>query len=365
MKEDRILRKAKGLALSRRHGDAIRLLEPEVVRYRDSFSYYHILAVACLHSGDYGGALTYFRRAREIKMRNCDALLGLAVLHLRRGETDRAVEYYLEVQEIEPGNTIAKKALAAIRKHGEPESLSSWLETGKVSRLYPRLKRDSASVRIAVCSLSVIVCAAGIGSAALLKAGPFARDPGADRSGFAASALDAEDRAEPVETGGSYRYILTRKDVLAEYESARKLFLDYRDEAARTRVNRILDSNASAAIKRKARLLADYASAPGFDTLKDRFEYAEVLKDPYLYRDCHVLWRGMATNLTEKAESTSFQLLVGYDTRSTLQGIVPVAFASAVSVDVERPLEVLGRVVLVDGRVHLTGIALHQAAALK
>lgn len=362
MKEDRILLKAKGLALSRRYGEAIRLLEPEVVRYRDSFSYYHILAVACLHSGDYGGALTYFRRAREIKMRNSDALLGLAVLHLRRGETDRAIEYYLEVQEIDPRNAIARRALAAIRKHGAPENLAEWLETGKVARLYPRLKRESGSALAAVALFSVVVCAAGAGSAAALKLGPFARDPGADRSGFAASALDAEDRAEPVETGGSYRYILTRKEVLSEYEAARALFLDYRDEAARTRVNRVLDSNASAAIKRKARLLVDYASIPGFDTLKDRFEYSDVLKDPYLYRDCHVLWRGMATNLSEKDTSTAFQFLVGYDTRSTLQGIVPVVFPSAVAVDVERPLEVLGRVVLVDGRIQLAGVALHQAA---
>jgi hypothetical protein len=54
-----------------------------------------------------------------------------------------------------------------------------------------------------------------------------------------------------VEIGGTYRYVLTKKAVLAEFEEARKLFLDYRDEAARLSINRILESNASVAVSRR------------------------------------------------------------------------------------------------------------------
>lgn len=363
MKDDRILRKAKGLVLARRYGDAIRLLEPEVVRYRDSFVYYYLLAVACLHSGDYGGALTYFRRSREIKIRDVGTLLGLAVLHLRRGETDRAVEYYLEVQELDPRNPLARRALQVIRRYGDPEALSDWMESGKVSRLYPRLPRPPISPRVAILGTLLVLCAAATLTAAVLGVGPFKAGAVTERAGYASTLLDETERSAPVETGGSYRYILTKKAVLEEYVQAQKLFLSYRDEAARVRINRILDSNASAAIKRKARLLADYATVPGFDNLSDRFDYGSVTKDPYLYRDCHVIWGGMATNLVSRETSTSFQLLVGYDTRSTLQGIVPVTFESAVAVDVERPLEVLGRIVLVDGKIQLAGVALHQAPA--
>lgn len=105
---------------------------------------------------------------------------------------------------------------------------------------------------------------------------------------------------------------------------------------------------------------------PGFDTLKDRYSYRDVQKEPVLYRDVHVAWKGMAANLRAEERATSFDLLVGYDTRNALEGIVPVRLEFAATVDVERPLEVLGRLVPVQGRegFRLEGLALHQAGTL-
>jgi hypothetical protein len=184
------------------------------------------------------------------------------------------------------------------------------------------------------------------------------------REGLVPSALKSEERQNPVAVGGSYRYILTRDQVLNTYETARDLFNKDHDESAKMNLNRILESNASDAVKGKARLLISYMEVPGFDTLRDRFAYTEVQQEPALYRDCHVVWRGMATNLMVGETTTSFDFLVGYDTRSTLLGIVPVKFAFSVSVNPEQPLEVLGRVVLVSTDkglyIVIEGVALHQ-----
>jgi len=364
MKDDQILLKAARFIGVRRYGDAIRRLEPEVVRYHDSFRYYYLLGIACLRSGDFGGALTYFRRAREIRMRDPQVLLGLAVLHLRRGETDRAVELYLEVLEKESGNKKAKNALHVIRTKGDPEALSAFIESGRLERLYPPAPRVPLSAgKLAALSLAA-VAAAGAVAFFLMALGlvdaPKVRQQ--RRDGVEDLRLEAEDKKAPAEAGGSYRYVLTQKRVLDEFEEARRLFLDYRDEAAKVRINRILESNASVAVKQKARLLAEYAAVPGFDTLKDRIPYSEAVKDSALYRDVHIVWRGMATNLREGEKTTDFDLLVGYDTRSKLEGIVPVRFDFAVKVDVERPLEVLGRVVPVGEKLRLVGVSLHQAA---
>jgi hypothetical protein len=153
------------------------------------------------------------------------------------------------------------------------------------------------------------------------------------------------------------------------YERARKLFIEHRDEVAKVSLNRLIESNASDPVKNKARLLISYMEEPGFDTLKDRFSYSEIKQDPLLYRNCYVIWRGMATNLTEGEESTTFDFLVGYDTRSTLEGIVPVVFNFSVPLNLERPLEILGKVIPVSSAVgedgiRMEGIALHQAAFL-
>ncbi|QQO08172.1 tetratricopeptide repeat protein [Breznakiella homolactica] len=370
MKFDPILTKAARLSKRGRYGEAIQILEPEVVRYHDSFRYYYILGVSCLYAGDYGGAFTYFKRARDIKMREPSVLLGLAILFLRRGETDRAVDLYLEVQEVDPKNRQARRALETIRRYGDPETLQSWLESGKLKKLFPPLPDAPLSWdQIAIPAAGILI----LGAIAISLVSVIGQKTGkrSERSGFSATALVREEQSEPVQIGGSYRYILTRKQVLDTYEKARTLFTEYRDEAAKVEINLLLESNASESIKNKARLLLSYTNTPGFDSLKDRFAYSSVAADPYLYRGCYVIWRGMATNLDSLENLTSFDLLVGYDTRSTLEGIVPVVFDFSVPVDLERPLEVLGQVVPAaagDGlgpAVRLEAIALHQSGSLR
>jgi hypothetical protein len=107
---------------------------------------------------------------------------------------------------------------------------------------------------------------------------------------------------------------------------------------------------------------------PGFDTFRrgDNVAYNDVIEDPLLYNGVHIIWRGMATNVVTADTGTTFDFLVGYDTRKTLEGIVPVIFSHAVPLNPERPLEVLGRIVPAgpDGPIQLEGVALHQSGSL-
>jgi hypothetical protein len=365
MRFDPILTGAIRLARGGKFGEAIHKLETEVVRYHNSFFYYYILGVSCLHAGDFGGALTYFKRAREIKIQDPQVLLGLAVLFLRRGDTDRALDLYLEVLDQDGRNRIARKALSGIRKYSGTDAFSLWIESGKLTRFYPPLPRlPPRTALIILGGLAFALLCGGLLIKFNILSLPF--QAAASRNGYADSALEREELNAPVQIGGSYRYILTKDQVIAAYNKARSLFIDLRDEAAKVELNRIIESNASEAVKNKARLLLPYLEVPGFDTLKDRFPYTTVAEDPGLYRDCYVIWRGMATNLDAGEAATAFDFLVGYDTRRTLEGIVPVVFNFSVSVNPEKPLEVLGRVIPVAAGdrqgpvVHLEGIALYQ-----
>ncbi|MDR0453133.1 MAG: tetratricopeptide repeat protein [Treponema sp.] len=363
MKLDPVLTKAIRLLRRRKYGDVIRTLESEVFRFRDSFRYYYILGIACLKVNDFGGALDFFKRAYDIKKKDVRILLGLAVLFMRRGSTDRAVDLYLEVQEIDPKNRIAKRALKMIRKHGAAGNDDSWAETGKLSVLYPPAPKAPFSAKTVLIPLFLILATGAVFLLYRLNIlNPF-NSPG-DRQGLSLTMLDREERDAPVQVDGAYRYVLTRNEVLRTYAEAQKLFLQYRDEQAKVNLNRIIESNASEAVKNKARLLLSYTGEPGFDTLRDRFKYTDVLDDPSLYRDCHVIWRGMAANLELGEDSTAFELLVGYDTRRTYEGTVAVTLGFAANINTEQPLEVLGRVVPVSGPggmgIRLRGLAVHQ-----
>ena len=83
----------------RQFATAIKLLEGRAETYEDNFEYYLITGIACLYVGDFGAAGSYFQRARKIKITDTRLILGQAAIYLRRGDTDRALQYYLEVIE--------------------------------------------------------------------------------------------------------------------------------------------------------------------------------------------------------------------------------------------------------------------------
>lgn len=371
MKTDPLLNKAARLAKKRDYEGALKLLRAEEDRYYGSFKYYYLCGVVNLHAGIFLEAKHNFDSAKKIKMKDPSTLLGLAVLYLRglgsRGtNTSQAVDYYLDVLEFDPKNKIAKNALTVIRKYSASEDFSDWLTAEKLSKLYPPIPFPAIDPKILVYG--------GLGLCAILilVSGLFFKViPDIKRKNARASmelALTSQERASAVETGGSYMYILTRTQATDLYDRALSLFTSYRDEAAKINLNRILESNASQGIKNKSRLIMTYMEVPGFDSFKrsDNSSFSDVKSEPVLYRDVHIIWRGMATNVEITDEYTRFDFLVGYDTRTTLEGIITVIFNFPVSINPERPLEVLGRIVLLSTtEIQLAGLAIHQSGRLE
>jgi hypothetical protein len=189
----------------------------------------------------------------------------------------------------------------------------------------------------------------------------FRQLPVFQRRGMENSLLEKAERENAVESGGMYRYIFTNEEVIALYNKARRLFNERRDEAAKKELNTILESNASTAVKNKARLLIGYTETPRFDTLKDKFSYTEVASEPQLYRDCHVLWKGSIANVKNAPARISFDFLVGYDTHTVMEGAVPVEIEFPAEINSSETLEILGRVVPISsGKFKLIAVSIHQ-----
>ena len=363
MKLDPILTKAVRLARKKNYDSAIKILESEHNRYYGKFTYYYVLGLSYLYSRIYGVALRYLNLAIEQKLRDVNTLLGLASLYLNHGDTDKAIDLYLEVQSIDETNKIAKRALEIIKKNPGPENISAWIESGKIDRIFPPfpgvgLPRNlllSAGIFLVLGMVAIFGITLGRGIISGRELRPIPDE----------TLLVREEQLSPVQTGGVYRYVLTSDQVLNEYNAARRFFAEYRDEAARVRINLILESNASEPVKNRARILQSYLQEPGFDNLSDRFTYNEVIQDPFLYRDTHVIWRGMASNLVSGHDYTTFDFLVGYDTRRVVEGIVQVSYNFAIPINLERPVEILGRIIPIsDDRIQIYGLAINQAGLL-
>jgi hypothetical protein len=257
--------------------------------------------------------------------------------------------------------------LKIIRKYPGPENISAWIDSGKLPVLFPPLPKlpfPASRVMAAVIILALL----GAGVFGAVKMGILHPGAALTRDEPEEIKLLREEQDAPMQIDGSYRYVLTRKEVVDTYAEARKLFTSYHDEKAKVKLNHLLESNCPEPVKNKARILLSYMDVPGFDTLKDRLSYGEVIGEPALYRDCYIVWRGIASNLNLGQNHTSFDLLVGYDTRRTVEGIVRVDYDFAIPVNPERPVEILGRIIPVIGEkgaeIRIAGTALNQAGLL-
>ncbi len=360
-----VLERAEKLFYRRKYGEVISILEPVVLEtssgdvlyaYKQSFELYFFLGMSCLYTGDTGGAWSYFDRAKRIKPRNTALMLAHAVVAIMQGKVPDACGYYLEILRRDPDNRKATKALEFLRKSND-ETIRRFVAEKKIFRFCPNLKKSiKKPVLIAVAAALLLAAAPAVSF--LANGSESITYERADLSEFN---LSQDERGAATEQEGFYNYVLTSRQVISSYESIKTYFNSFRDNAAQVEINRLLNSNASSSIRRKARMLMDYLSEPGFDTISDVYPYSQVAAEPLLYMDCWVVWDGMAANIVRGENSTEFSFLVGYNRSSDLEGVVQVNFSRALSFDQERPFTLLGQIKSEDGRIVLRGSSMYQS----
>jgi tetratricopeptide (TPR) repeat protein len=356
------LDRARKLLRARRFSEVIKLLEVNIVEgtgaeYRQSFDFFYLLAVACMYQGDMGGADTYLQQARKIKMRDTRLLLAEGAFFLRRGDTARAVEYYLEALDSEPRNKTAKRALKFIKSSAGHDVITRMIETDKIKKFFPPLGVHPAVKGFSLLAVLMLTAAAVV-LYAVLPLGAGRNAERADLSAFYLTGEEAKNAVEKDLSTGVYRYFLSEKQINDSYRAALRYFQQTRDNAAQVEINRVLNSNAAVSIRQKARLLMDYLAEPTFDSLTDSYAYKTVAADPALYLDCFVSWSGRVTNMREDA--LQCDLLVGYDTLQTVEGIVPLIFDAPLNIDTGQSVRVLGRIVLQNNALALAVKSVYQ-----
>lgn len=348
------LDEAEALFRRRRWANLISLLEPLTAVYRESARFSVMLGCAYLHREDTGGAYSCFRRAQSLDYRDVDAALGLAAVHIRRGESDKAVQQYIDALERHPRDRRAKRGLGLLRKtaSGGDEAVPA----RQLRSLYPRPPRRWRLVAVVVAAVAALTLAALAWPAIAERI----RDAKPLRDGVAAFSLSAAEAASPVGSDGEFDIVLTEREALEAFDKAKRLFSDYRDEAALVELNRLLVSNATRQIKAKATALALYVREPSFLSMPDRYAYAEVAAFPRLYEGVGIVWKGLPANVSSSGSSTTFDLLVGYHDRKRLEGIVPVKMAFESRLQPDRPVEVLARVRNQGKAFYLECLAIHE-----
>ena len=350
--------KARKFLRKRKFSEVITLLEPLSLEddYKYSFQFYYILGVACLYQGDIGGSETWLKCARRIKMNDVNLILAQAAIFLKKGKIAQAIEYCIDAKNLEPDNKKVHQFLSLLKKYGDIDTLSEWSLNGKIKVFYPELPKKSPIKPI----LILFVCVCAIFVLIFFITRGVKLDNRADLSKFSLSFQEKSNLTESSTASSVYRYILTQSEVEKYYEDAKKFYNQYNDNEAQKCINVLLNSNASVAIRQKARQLMDYIEEPVFDSKLEQYSFQEISKDLYLYQDCYVIWTGRLTNINSNEKYFDADLLVGYEDMKKIEGIAHLRLSSEISVNPEKPLKVLAKISIEDGRLVLLGKAIYQ-----
>lgn len=353
------LKKERKLFQQHKYSAVIAQLEPKIMYFRESFEFFYMLGVSCLYTGDIGGAQDYLTRAATLKSDAPSLLTAQAAMFLRRGDTAQAVDTYLEVLEYEPQNKVAKRAMTFIRKNGDISTISQWVSNGKIKKFYP----DTGFY----FPVMPVVCTFGI--ALLIVAsvflGRFISKTKPQRADLSHLELSSEEKRNPIDVkGGIHNLILTSSEITSSHDKAIDYFQKHRDNAAIVEINRVLNSNASSAIKAKMLDLYAFMKDPDFETVKnnaqDNYSYNLVSQTPYLYQNCWVVWSGRVANVVEDEYQYMCDFVIGYETMVRIDGIVSLVVDKPTHIDPERPLQILGRIDFVGTKIILHGKTVYQ-----
>lgn len=355
-----LLDQAKKYFAQKRYAEVISLLQPHVLEYKESFEFHFYVGLAFMYTGEIENALDYFSAARKIKIADPDLLVAQAALYLRRGDTKKAITYYLDALSHKRDCKLAKKGLETIRTMDTPEAIGEFVQSGKILKLYPNPARKEAQGKKMVAGMLILIVAVVTALIVpyIIKTRNFS---GPIRKDISYLDLASSDKKAAVDLQGTYSVVLTNDDVIKTYEKAQKYFQTRHDNLAQGEINKLLYSNASVAVKQKARLLMQLLEAPDFATFKDGYSYKEVSAEPSMYVDCYVIWRGMATNIETGVYNTMFDLLVGYDTKVQMEGLVPVSCQFIANIDSEKPLEVLGKIKIKHNVLCVDAVSIYQS----
>ena len=362
-----VIDRAKSLMKRRKFSRAISMLEARSDFYDGDFEYYVTIAKACLYVGDFGSAASFYGKAREIKINDTELLLGQAAIFLTRGDTERAVDYYLNILENDPRNVTAKEALDFIRTKGDYGTICRWNDSGKLKRFYPPVGMNPSV--IFRCALLGLL--AGLGLAFLVtnvsRSVPYYKGNRANLESLAriedsSLTLSSEEMAKT-----RISLILKKDEVRDSVNRCIAAFNEYKDNSAQIEINRLLNSNAGSEVRQRLSVVSEKLNAaPGFDSLelsKDNIEYSRVKNGPYyLYEDCVVAWRGTVANeVRYENGSSEYDFFVGYHDRKTMLAQVKIHFKNIIDLDYSKPVQFLAKLHFdSEGNLFLEGLGFYQ-----
>lgn len=338
----------------RRYAEVINILEPQLFPFRDNFLYHKLLGMSYLYTGDTGSAYTFLSRASHLTDFDPYVNQALGAIHFKEQENNRALELWLENIEHNPKDRLAQKSLQLIRKVKDEMSFYKFIESDKFASILPPepFSFSPAHALLIITSL-LVVCLGAFTVFNLMTPKAYNRDV---LQNLAFNPTNAAYKSLNSDT----RFIFSEDEIKNRLDNIFMLFEDYKDHLAIKEINELLLSNASDEIKNRCSLLLKEVNAPDFTNIGPTYSYEEILQDPQLHNGVYVHWKGRAVNVVEGEKQITFNFLVGYDNKQTLEGEIPVILQFGYIIETDFPYEIIGQVKSTDQGAYIIANSIHK-----
>ena len=347
------LKKAYSLVKGKKYPRAIRFLEPKVPLFLEDETFYYLLGVSCFFTGDIGGSEFYLKRSLQVNHRNIDSKLFLAAIQLKKKDQANAARLWLNILDIEPGNKFAQRGLDRLKKIKDPAEFDNFVNSKDINKLLAPMK----GIHPLFIKFSLIIILAAIILTFAYFFSPDFIPEKNPREEMTNLSLD-NYVGSYVEFDGDFVYTLSGEEIKNLFESAVKAFHEFDDNTLQMKINKINLSNASNDLKGKLSILERLIQKPTFLTMKRNFQYKDVFRDPLLYSNCFVLWRGKVTNVSYGNDKITLDFLVGYENETVLEGIIYTEIPFETLINQAVPVEILGQVLNRNGKMVLSAISI-------
>jgi len=311
--------------------EAIQNLEEYISHNNTNYLAYYYLALSYMFRELYDEAYKYMSQAHKLNEVDINTINGLAFLNLKFNNIDEAINYWLDIMDIDAKNYIAKRNLEKIKSSNNLEKLSASakpdefinfrlkktlsLKFPKISlprtpmtiRSFPvkkmNLRKISLGVLIVMVLVLVYVLIIRQNKITIRKFNIPSRK---ELSSF--NLPDIEDDYMIDRNVKKSIFKLKPEGIKNMFYQTKVLIQKKRQNEALVNINKILHSNAGIVIKERFKILKTFIQPRNTFNIKDNISYSILMNLPVLYEDAQVVWQGKIEDLEidEDAQITVF-----------------------------------------------------------
>lgn len=357
------IEQAKMFMRCRKFQQAISLLRSNYEDYKRSYEYYLLLAISNLYLKNIGEVPGLLKDAKEsraqiekksdLKISDTRYFLCCAGAYLCRGETDKAIGYYLDVINLDCNNVQAKAALDFIEKEGDYDTICYYKNTGRIEEFFPPLGTNPQLVLKIV--LPIVFCAMAAVAFIVIK-----------RDVFFPSKIVLPEATRNIDfTIPQEIFEKLPTDNKLAFKKALEYFNANRDNHALLEINKVfslekIDEKIRSCSEQLKALCGPITMTTLSDKkLNDNFSPEEVGSNFALYDGTFVLWKGTFTNVVQTDTETKFDLFVGDLSKSKNEYNCTVIFEGKQNIIEGKPITVFAQFRYSGGVPKLEGKSFH------